>query len=297
MAGIIAPEAAETPKRDAPRQVGRGRRRWINRLLSVEALGIAFVLLGISITLAGHLSQHGPGIDWRQLFLDFYANAGAELTSIALTVLIIDRLHARRERLSRRERLIWEMGSKDNRTALYAADALRAEGWVEDGSLYNVDLKYANLEGALLMNADLEDAYFSFAILRGADLRGANLRDSILREADLSGALLINADLTNAKLLRANLQGANLHGATLDGANFNSASLAQARGLTDAALARTARLAGAVLPSGNLYDGRFRLPGDIADAGEQDEGGMAAFYGVSLEAYRRGLRAAQKDSL
>ncbi len=59
------------------------------------------------------------------------------------------------------------------------------------------------LVGAKLFNKDL-----SFASLRGAILRSALLQGADLRGADLSGADLSNANLFNAKLTGANINGA-----------------------------------------------------------------------------------------
>ena len=47
------------------------------------------------------------------------------------------------------------------------------------------------------------------------------------------------------------------------------------------------------MPDGNLYDGRFNLQGDFADASIlhvdlNDPEAIAAFYGVSLEDFLRG---------
>lgn len=227
------------------------------RRFSVEMVGILLALLGIVVTFAGHLLQYGS-LNWRQLFLDLYANAGSEMLSIAVTVLIIDSLYRRREAAAQRVHLIRQLSSKDNSAALQAADELRALGLLADGTLRHADLKYANLAGAVLSGADLQDAYLSFASLKGADLREANLRDAILRKADLREALLINADLSNAKLLEADLSGANLHGARLVGVNLSGADLSGARGLTDEVLAQAGALDGATrLPNGSYYDGRF----------------------------------------
>lgn len=255
--------------------------------LTVEMLGIMLAVLGLIIVIVGHLNQYG-GIDPAAMLRDFYANLGAELASIAVTVLIIDRLHERRERESRTERLVWELSSKDNRTALYAAEMLRADGLLGDGTLRHTDLKYANLADALLPEADLHAAYLSFAVLTGADLRGADLSEAILREANLQNALLIDAELGGAKLLNADLSGANLHGVRLAGTNLSGARLDGARGLTDTSMMAADRMAGAVLPTGKIYDGRYNLPGDLESLPANDDEAAAAFYGVSVVAYRKG---------
>lgn len=255
--------------------------------ITVEQIGFVLALTGLAIVLWGHITQYG-GLNPRLLFDELYANLGSEMASIALTILIIDRLNQRREQRQHKRRLIREMGSRDSSTALRAVDELRASGWLTDGSLVHADLKYANLEDAILDGADLRSAYLTFANLRRADLRSARLEQAILRQADLQEALLLNADLRHTKLLDANLQHAKLQGAQLAGASLVNAQLKGARGLTDDRLAECARLQNAVMPNGTRYDGRYNLPGDLEGHDPNDAAGLAEYYGVSLEAYRRG---------
>lgn len=84
---------------------------------------------------------------------------------------------------------------------------------VNDMGIY--DLKYANLEGAVLQNID-----FTEADLFGANLRGANLQGSIFEFA-----ILDYADFTGANLQRANMTQANLSGTILNNANLNRANM------------------------------------------------------------------------
>lgn len=271
----------------------RQTRNIANRL-TAEHIGIVLAVLGLVIAASGHLDQYGS-FNMRQLFHDLYANLGAELASIAVTILIIDRLNQRREVRSEKARLIREMGSRDNGTALRAVDELRARGWLHDGSLYHADLKYANMEHAILDGADLENAYLSFANLENADLRNANLRGAILRCANLQGALLLNANLQASKLLEADLQAARLQGADLEGATLTQANLAGARGLADDRLAQAWTLRGATMPNSAIYDGRYNLPGDIEGLDTGDIEAMAAYYGVSAQAYERGQMWAREN--
>jgi len=255
--------------------------------LTVEILGLVMGLIGLAVLIVGHLNQYHQ-LDLYRLFQDMYGNIGAGLVDIAITVLIIDRLARRREQISEKKRLIREMGSRDNGTALRAVDELRDRGYLTDGSLRHADLKYANLDGAILSGADLRDAYLSFARLAGADLRNANLQSAILRAADLTGALLLNANLRGAKLLDANLPTANLHGADLAGANLAGADLTEARGLTDYHLARAESLLRALLPTGSRYDGRYNLPADLSSVDTTNPSVVAAHYDIPFEAYQRG---------
>src|SRR5688500_11883468 len=109
-------------------------RRLVDRLadlFSVERLGLLLGGLGIAILLIGNVSISG-GFDLRRLWQDLYSNVGTDLLSIALTVLIIDKLVERRDTRQHRARLIREMGSRDNGTVQRAVDELRARGWLQD---------------------------------------------------------------------------------------------------------------------------------------------------------------------
>ena len=180
---------------------------------SVQRLGIVLLVLAAVVTVVGALDQH-PGLDplhfLQKLFDDLYANLGTELASIALTVLIIDRLHDRHTEETEREKLILQMGSPDNAFAIEALRMLAAHDWLKHGALKGAHLTHANLEGANLHQAILEDARLGLTTLRraklteaklqSATLQCANLEEADLRGADLSGANLNDADLSGAKL-------------------------------------------------------------------------------------------------
>jgi hypothetical protein len=77
---------------------------------------------------------------------------------------------------------------------------------LELANLYRADLQRANLRGAVLSRASLFRAD-----LKGADLRGADLRDTILYFADLEEANLLAAKVTGEQLEEArSLQGATM---------------------------------------------------------------------------------------
>ncbi|MBN1429133.1 MAG: pentapeptide repeat-containing protein [Anaerolineae bacterium] len=166
---------------------------------------------------------------------------------------------------------------------LAALDECRANGWLEDGSLRGINLEGCDLSRARLPHADMQDAH-----LAGANLRGADLHNAVLQEADLSGA----------DLSRANLQDADLTRSLLESVRMNEAQI------TEMQLVRVEALADAILPDGNRYDGRYRLPGDLHNA--RLDGAypdrpqqMADWYGVSLFKYQQGQKWAdeQLDSL
>lgn len=177
--------------------------------------------------------------------------------------------------------LIRKLHSPDSRRVLQAVEELRARGWLSDGSLKGMSLRYVHLEGADLYRAclqevDLQHAYLDGANLSLADLQGANLSDASLQAADLS-----RADLSRATFYKANLYGA--------------------RNLTAEQLSQANRLRGTTMPDGSLYDGRFRLPGDIAMAQTDNvdvrhSDAMAEYYGVPLEAYERGQALSRRTA-
>lgn len=289
--------------------------------LSVRTVGIILFGLAVGITLIGHYDQYGRGLDTRQLFHDLYANLGAEMASIAVTILIIDSLNARRDTQQERARLIRHMASVHPVTALQAVEELRLLGWLEDGSLKNVPLRGAALAGADLLQANLAGAYLLSANLEGARLLGANLenadmfqinlKSSVLQGANLAQANLGGASLQGADLRRANLRDANLTGADLQGANLAEADLTGANlqranlrktKLTDAQLKQAYSLKSARMPDGSRYNGRFNLAGDIQhlrqvfgiDITQAKE--LAAAYEVSLAEYERGQQQYNEQS-
>jgi len=117
--------------------------------------------------------------------------------------------------------------------------------------------------------------------LQGANLLRANLQKAFLPGADLRGVYLQKANLIDAYLQEANLTGA--------------------RELEDWQLATAKYLRKAILPGGNLYDGRFNLRGDLSWAHDKlkikrdDNQAIAEFYGISVEEYLHGQAWAKEN--
>jgi uncharacterized protein YjbI with pentapeptide repeats len=266
----------------------------------IHKVGLLLLELAALTLLVGFLDQHGTlylGHLVEDLLHDYYANISTELASIAVVVLIIDKLYQRREMEQEKRDLSIRMGSGDNALAREAVHKLRVGGWLDDGTL-----SYAYLEGANLHEADLSGATLSRAILRKADLTGAILCRADLAEADLRRANLTGVDLSKfgstlsdhgprsglwkydlyrdkvpgdvfgvADLHKADLRGANLTDARLDGANLREANLRGAN-LTRAKLVgvdlsradlRWANLTGTDLNATNLN--KVRLHGAVLD--------------------------------
>ena len=132
-----------------------------------------------------------------------------------------------------------------------------------------------------------------YANLQGANLSAANLKNADFHKANLEMADLSYANLNGARLTRARMQMANLDMVTLDGASLIGTNLEGAKNVHIEQLAHASRMRGSILPDGNMYDGRFNLQGDFADASIlhidlNNPEAIAAFYGVSLEDFLLG---------
>ena len=195
---------------------------------------------------------------WGEWLANALISVGPELAGIVIGVVTIDYLNERRQDKQLREQLILQMGSKNNDVTDTAIRALRARGWLEDGSLKGAFLPAPNLEEAILKDANLEGAYLIAANLEGALLSGSNLKGADLREANLEGAILIVTDLSGADLGGASLKwayliGANLEGANLFRANLESVKLGEAN-LEGATMSDGIKLKGPNYPDGPTYE-------------------------------------------
>lgn len=129
----------------------------------------------------------------------YLTNVYTEILSVVVTILILDRRAQHREEqrriTERNQRLIREIGSRDNATALKALREARGLDLLrgDDGLLRYTDLRRADLS-----RADLRDINLCEVNLRRADLSRANLSASDLSNADLRYADLSGAELTYA---------------------------------------------------------------------------------------------------
>ena len=152
--------------------------------------------------------------------------------------------------------------------AFKAVDELRLHGWLTDGSLRGVNLRGCDLSGTIMYGADLEGADLSHASLNVSYLSGANLHNANLTEANLMGADLGCVNLESAVLTRAILRAAILGRVNFQNADLRAANMQRTRYLSLDNLSTAYAMRHAILPDGNLYDGRFNLVGDILAAQE-----------------------------
>src|SRR5690554_1826316 len=156
---------------------------------------VAGVALMVALMLAGYV-----------LFPDrdgYVTNLFTEAASVAVTLLVLNRMAEAREKRRYKQDLIYRMGSSVNAEAIRAVEELRRHGWLTDGSLRAARLWDANLEGAEMPFSNLSCAKLANANLSSARLWGANLSDALVWEVNFSNADLANSDLSNAILHNA----------------------------------------------------------------------------------------------
>ena len=156
-------------------------------------VGVAVLTSLISLVIHGDFSTEW----WEGWFQNFSTEMfGAFLTFWLLEIVVEkrrDKEHEALETQQRKEQLIRQMRSDINLDANRAVEALGAHGWLKDGSLEGVKLRWAKLQdaklaGAKLAGADMYHADLANARLWQADLRGVNMLDANLRGAKLDGA-------------------------------------------------------------------------------------------------------------
>jgi uncharacterized protein YjbI with pentapeptide repeats len=167
-----------------------------------------------------------------------------EALSIAITVIVLDRLNRMRDTEQLKMRLIREAGSRSNSTAITAIDWMQRENWLvgEHGLLKNQYLGEANLHNANLRKVNLESASLELCNLEKATLDDANLIYAQIGEASFKEAVLrwsklyrvhgyqtkmIGADLYEADFTQAYLRGSVFDNAIGFGCKFNGANLGE----------------------------------------------------------------------
>ena len=192
---------------------------WLTKILFLSTLIGCVVSVGM--ILINYFGTHQYGGD------DFQMNLVTEMigvwVSTCVTVLVVDRLYATRERDLEKRRLRHEIATGDNSIAKRAVN----------------DLRYKELLSG--KKGVLKHSYLTGALLQDADLHGANLNRVVLHSANLEGANLMNTDLQNSKLGMANLRKSKLFGAYIVGAELEGVDPAELN--TIAKIARAKDLA------------------------------------------------------
>jgi uncharacterized protein YjbI with pentapeptide repeats len=198
-----------------------------------------------------------------------------------------------------RRKLIDELKSPDNATALRALENARQLGWLApdmlvlggldlsgvdlsggklDGaylfrtrfdkatlrrtSFIECQLHLAWFEGAVMTEADLSRAYCGYTNFRNTDLTQANFERCMLSGCFFNNSTLHGADFSSAVLSGADFEQVDLTHVILDGASLATTMLETSQ-VTVEQLSKTYMMVGATLPGGERYDGRFRLEGDL----------------------------------
>lgn len=151
----------------------------------------------------------GIAIGWF-LFSDkqgYLANIFTEAMGAVGTFLVLDWWIRRRDERQQIEvlkhKLVREMGSPINATAINAIHEIRERRWYhgEGSILKGSKLAMSNLQEASLEGFDLEGTVLVFANLRQAHLNGANLSGAHLFGADLRDAVLNQIHMDERTLL------------------------------------------------------------------------------------------------
>lgn len=272
-------------------------RKKISLRIRVWHIALLFLVVGIVIGIFGPIFENETTGLLSRYIGDFYPNIATDLTSISITILVINTLYQCQAKEQEKRMLISQLASPFNVLARDAARILRDKGWHKD------------LGGIPLYRANLEDAELYDFVLPGANLTYANLRNSNLNGAILDGVELVPGDdgglegalFHRAILRKANIASGNGHlifknsqfvGTDLLGAKFLGVSGGIMTESVHPHLQATYCMRDSIMPNGKRYDGRYNLPGDLAVASYNRDASnpsiMAEFYGVSIEEYRQG---------
>lgn len=148
---------------------------------------IIVILFGVGVATAffsASLAVSEPTSWWAS----FTQNLAPEAFGALVTYLLIDLVAERLDVNQRKQSLISQLASLDNAKTAEAIRDLWYQDWLQDGSLYKANLRYANLEGTDLGASDMRKVDFYRANLRDAKMWG-DFRGADLTEADLEGAV------------------------------------------------------------------------------------------------------------
>lgn len=227
-------------------------------------------LYGLTGLVAGFIFGVAASSELRGFVLWFCQSFWTDTLSIAITVLVIDRLNRLRDREAYKQELFRQAKSRSNDFAVDALRQIQDNGWWGDliehypstSLIHFADLSEVQWAKVQLIEFDLQLLDLAAANLREANLVATNLQRANLRGANLQGAWLDSANLQHTRLLMSNLQHsrlshANLQQTELENANLQQANLREAN-LQEAYL-REANLQGVDLYKANLQETNLGL--------------------------------------
>ena len=246
---------------------------WLLKILVLMA--IVGSVISVGMILINYFGTHEYG------GLDFQMNLVTEMigvwASTGVTVLVVDRLYANREREKENQRLRHDVATGDNEIAKRAVD----------------DLRYKELLAG--KKGILTRAYLTGAELQDADLHGANLERTVLHSANLEGANLMNADLRNSKLGMANLRKSQLFGAYIVGAEVEGADPVELDSIAKIARAKDLALGTDFEQFLTLDESLLKLQQQMKELDEENNNLIVEWDAMIIEA-REQIDRAQKLS-
>lgn len=212
----------------------------------------------------------------------FYGNVGVELASIAITILIIDKIKDRLIKKNEKELVFAQLSNQNEDIVKEASKRVKKEGWLSDGSLAKRDLTGArlryfenltgvDLSGAILTDADftdceLNDINFENATLQNARFVGTSLTSvrfnkAILIEAEFHGAYVYKTEfkdetqLQDAKFINTRIKDCNFTGARMDRIQLELSTFEDV--ICDRAKMRDSRAKELTVTRGSFFDAIF----------------------------------------
>lgn len=198
----------------------------IKRIPAIFVFAFVALICGVSILIRGYQWVNPEQMTIfplpKGLIHDLYANFGVEFISIAISVIIIDRLNQRRLKANRLKNLKLQLASPSNDFAL---EALRQISTAHLGFLHNDFLVESKLSNANLSNAYLYGVNLKKSTMVKTILDSSNLTHARLHEAKLIDAKITNSDVCFAQFHNADLRWCNFSGSILQGSDFRGAWL------------------------------------------------------------------------
>ncbi|MEM7118018.1 MAG: pentapeptide repeat-containing protein [Chloroflexota bacterium] len=196
--------------------------------MSIRDWGIALAIGAFVILVVGFVNQHAwytmPDGEVVKRFKpvplieDFYANISAELASVSVTILLVDRLYRRQDDREIRERLFHRMKGGDKASVREAtAEMLAHKGWLKLELKRSRSTHGLDFESASFYEEDLSEVWHFGSTFRNANLRSVNFRDAKITYCDFENAVLSFANFQNVRIRRSTFVAADLSYANFDG--------------------------------------------------------------------------------